>query len=64
MYEVLYLSIVEESIENLVEEDDWTEQEIQQSQHAYPEPQSMEERERGCVRVRVRVCVGIGEGGD
>ena len=57
MYEVLYLSIVEESIENLVEEDDWTEQEIQQSQHAYPEPQPMEERERERVCESEHTCV-------
>ena len=34
---------MEEGVEDLVEENDWTEQEIQQSQQPYPEPQSMEE---------------------
>ena len=46
-----YLGIVEEGEEDLVEENDWTEQEIQQSQQPYPEPQSVEERgERGAVQ--------------
>ena len=41
-----YLGIVEEGEEDLVEENDWTKQEIQQSQQPYPEPQSVEERGR------------------
>ena len=46
-----YLGIVEEGEEDLVEENDWTEQEIQQSQQPYPEPQSVEETgERGAVQ--------------
>ena len=35
---------MEEGEEDLVEENDWTKQEIQQSQQPYPEPQSVEER--------------------
>ena len=39
-----HLGIVEERVEYLIEEYHWREQEIQQSQHSYPKPQSRERR--------------------
>ena len=40
-----HLGIVEERVEYLIEEYHWREQEIQQSQHSYPKPQSSERGE-------------------